>query len=174
MPDLWSLPLAANLSRHGDRLAVVTPDGAELTYAQLASRVADTATRLGRQTTDPTTFIRALGRAAAGIHTDSRALLDLARGGRDVLIGGGFRSAFSDGTPGQARHFAGIAVAASYGGGDSTRALSISARRDPPNSADGRLTDEAIAFEGALRRGELTTDVAGDWILARICRQSDP
>src|SRR5690242_9614056 len=48
MPDLWSLPLAANLSRHGDRPAVVTPDGAELTYAQLASRVADRAARLGR------------------------------------------------------------------------------------------------------------------------------
>jgi hypothetical protein len=152
------------------------PSGAWPTPARRAGRerLAALATRLGRQTTDPTTFIRALGRAAAGIHTDSRALLDLARGGRDVLIGGGFRSAFSDGTPGQARHFAGIAVAASYGGGDSTRALSISARRDPPNSADGRLTDEAIAFEGALRRGELTTDVAGDWILARICRRSDP
>jgi acyl-CoA synthetase (AMP-forming)/AMP-acid ligase II len=48
MPDLWSLPLAANLSRHGDRPAVITPDGAELSYAQLASRVADTAARLGR------------------------------------------------------------------------------------------------------------------------------
>ncbi|HET9142068.1 AMP-binding protein [Actinophytocola sp.] len=47
MPDLWSLPLAANLARHGDRLAVVTPDGAELTYAQLGTRVAETVEALG-------------------------------------------------------------------------------------------------------------------------------
>jgi hypothetical protein len=137
-------------------------------------RLSALATRLGERTTDPTAFIRGLGREAAGIHTGSRALLDLARGGRDVLIGGGFRSAFSDGTSGQARHFAGVAVAASYGGEDSTRALSIFVRRDPANSADGRLTHEAIAFEQALRHGELTPGASGSWILARICRRSGP
>ncbi|HEU5469547.1 MAG TPA: AMP-binding protein [Actinophytocola sp.] len=35
------------LRRHGDRLAVVTPDGAALTHARLADRVAEVAARLG-------------------------------------------------------------------------------------------------------------------------------
>ncbi|MGH2984862.1 MAG: hypothetical protein ACRDK5_11525 [Solirubrobacterales bacterium] len=135
-------------------------------------RLAGLAARLGQETIDPTAFIRRLGREAAGIDTGARALLDLARGGTDVLIGGGFRGPFSDGTAGQARHFAGIAVAASYGGADSTRALSIFVRRDPANSADGRLTDEAIAFERALHRHQLPTAAAGAWILGRICRRS--
>lgn len=136
-------------------------------------RLAGLAARLGQETIDPTAFIRRLGREAAGIDTGARALLDLARGGTDVLIGGGFRGSFSDGTAGQARHFAGIAVAASYGGADSTRALAIFVRRDAANSADGRLTDKAIAFERVLHRRQLPTAAAGAWILGRICRRSD-
>jgi hypothetical protein len=135
-------------------------------------RLAALAERLGEEATDERQFLRRLGREAAGIHTGARALLDLARGGTDILPGGGFRAPFSDGTSGQARHFAGIAVAASYGGGEATRTISIFARGDPPSSADGRLTEAALAFERALRRGELATADAGAWILGRICRPS--
>ncbi|WP_235433521.1 MULTISPECIES: AMP-binding protein [Protofrankia] len=41
------VPFATTLRAHGDRLAVVTPHGAELTYDQLAGRVEDAAARLG-------------------------------------------------------------------------------------------------------------------------------
>ena len=115
-------------------------------------------------------FVRRLGRDAAGIRTGAGALLDLASGGTDEIPGGGFRTAFSDGTDGQARHFAGIAVAASYGGEDATRRISVFVRRDPPNSADGRLTEEALAFERALQEGDLAPADAGAWIRGRICR----
>jgi hypothetical protein len=42
-----AVPFAGGLWQHGDRLAVVTPDGAELTYRQLAERVSEAAERLG-------------------------------------------------------------------------------------------------------------------------------
>ncbi|MEG3630738.1 AMP-binding protein [Streptomyces poriticola] len=49
-PDLLTsgstLPLARDLEAHGDRTALLTPDG-ETTYRELAARVADTARRLG-------------------------------------------------------------------------------------------------------------------------------
>ncbi|WP_240136068.1 AMP-binding protein [Streptomyces sp. MUM 178J] len=41
-----TLPLAHGLDAHGDRTALLTPDG-EMTYRELAARVADTARRLG-------------------------------------------------------------------------------------------------------------------------------
>jgi acyl-coenzyme A synthetase/AMP-(fatty) acid ligase len=41
------VPFARDLRRHGARLAVITPDGAQLTYEQLADRVSDMADRLG-------------------------------------------------------------------------------------------------------------------------------
>lgn len=47
MPDLRNAPLAHELSRFGDRLAVATPDGTELTYRQLGVRVAERAALLG-------------------------------------------------------------------------------------------------------------------------------
>ena len=47
MPDLWSLPFAAGLRRHGSRPAVITPDGAVLSYAALAERVAERVAELG-------------------------------------------------------------------------------------------------------------------------------
>jgi hypothetical protein len=133
-------------------------------------RLTDRARVLGKGTDDPQVFVRRLGRDVAGIRTGAGALLDLARGGTDEIPGGGFRAAFSDGTDGQARHFAGIAVAASYGGEEATRRISVFVRGDPPNSADGRLTEQALAFERALQEGELAPADAGAWIRGRICR----
>ncbi|MFC5995734.1 AMP-binding protein [Pseudonocardia hispaniensis] len=42
-------PFVANLHLHGDRLAVVAPDGTEITYRDLAERVRETSARLGPQ-----------------------------------------------------------------------------------------------------------------------------
>jgi AMP-binding enzyme/Acyltransferase family/Phosphopantetheine attachment site len=47
MPDLRNAAFAHELSRFGGRLAVATPDGTELTYRQLAARVAERAEVLG-------------------------------------------------------------------------------------------------------------------------------
>jgi hypothetical protein len=46
--DTKTVPFAADLAAHGDRVALVTPD-AELSYRDLAARVAQTAVRLGGQ-----------------------------------------------------------------------------------------------------------------------------
>jgi hypothetical protein len=133
-------------------------------------RLAIVAAGLGLQTDDPNELLRKLGRRAAGIHDPPRAFVDLARGGQDLIPGAGFRNRYNDRTAGQARHFAGIAVATTYGSESQTRLISIFVRRDPANSADGRLTDAALEFARLLRRGELQTEDAGDWILAEVCR----
>lgn len=132
---------------------------------ELAARVDAIAAQVDR----PAQLLRRLGRDAAGIREAPRALLDLARGGRNVIPGRGFRDSYDDGTAGQVRHFAGIAVAASYGGAQATRLISIFARRDPLESPDGRLTERGIEFAGALARGKLELDRAGEWILERLC-----
>jgi hypothetical protein len=165
-------------ARKGADAAVVRPETVPDAAAQpdqsrsgsACDRLAERARVLGEETDDRRLFVRRLGRNVAGIRTGAGALLDLARGGANEIPGGGFRAAFSDGTDGQARHFAGIAVAASYGGEDATRRISVFVRGDPPNSADGRLTEEALAFERALQEGELAPADAGAWIRARICR----
>ncbi|WP_112281609.1 AMP-binding protein [Prauserella muralis] len=46
-PPAQGVPFARELHRHGDRLALVGPDGTTLTYAELSRRVAATAERLG-------------------------------------------------------------------------------------------------------------------------------
>ncbi|MFF9868187.1 AMP-binding protein [Streptomyces sp. NPDC013953] len=46
LPGGMTLPLAQGLAAHGDRAALITPDGT-LSYRELAQRVADTALRLG-------------------------------------------------------------------------------------------------------------------------------
>ena len=133
-------------------------------------RLALVAGALGSESRDPIRLLRGLGRRAAGIHNPPRAFVDLARGGQNLIPGAGFRNRYNDHTAGQARHFAGVAVATTYGGDDTTRLISIFARNDSPGSADGRLTDAAIEFARLLRRGELRSDAAGEWILAEICR----
>lgn len=133
-------------------------------------RLAGLANALGRRESTPGGFLRALGLAAAAIRPPPRALADLARGGRDLILGGGFRAAYSDGTAGQVRHFAGVAVASVYGGAAATRLASVFLRRDPVRSADGRLSEQAFDFASQVTSGELPLDQTGVWILENICR----
>jgi hypothetical protein len=133
-------------------------------------RLAGLANALGGRESTPGGFLRALGLAAAGIRPPPRALADLARGGRDLIAGGGFRPAYSDGSAGQVRHFAGVAVASDYGGAAATRLASVFLRRDPVGSADGRLSERALDFASLVESGKLPLEQAGAWILENICR----
>lgn len=133
--------------------------------------LAGVAAALAERGDDPIAFLRALGRQAAGIRPGARAYGDLASGGRNTIPGGGFLARFDDGTGGQARHFAGIAVATSYGGAAATRVISIFGRDDPEDSPDGRLTDEGIAFATAVLSGELALADAPAWLLDHLCRR---
>ena len=134
-------------------------------------RLAGIAANIAEADPEPTRFLRALGRQAAGIRPPPRAFADLARGGRDRIPGRGFLARFDDGSAGQARHFAGIAVARSLGSAADVRRISIDLRRDPANSPDGRLTDEAIEFANAVIDGDLTVDEAPEWMLDNLCRR---
>ena len=151
----------------------VAPFEGELT-GTACERLGGLASLLAIESPNPREFVRRLGREAAGIRPGPRAFADLARGGDDLIPGRGFRGRYSDGSDGQARHFAGIAVAASYGGEQATRFVSIFVRRDELNSADGALTEEALAFNRQLQSGALPVADAGAWILDHICkRQAD-
>lgn len=132
-------------------------------------RLAGLATAVGRRESTSAEFLRALGLAAAGIRPPPRALADLASGGRDLIPGGGFRGVYSDGTAGQARHFAGVVAASTYGGAAATRLASVFLRRDPVRSADGRLSEQAFQFASLVTSGELPLDQTGAWILENIC-----
>ncbi len=127
------------------------------------------ATGLAEGEPAPDAFLGELGRRAAGIRPPPHAYGDLARGGSDEISGGGFRARFDDGSPGQARHFAGVAVAVSLGGGQATRLISAFARDDPPRSPDGRLTAQAIEFADRLRQRDLSPSEAPRWLLRRLC-----
>jgi hypothetical protein len=41
--------------------------------------------------------------------------------------------------------------------------------RDPPDSADGRLSEEAIEFVRLVRSGELAQADAAGWVRRRLC-----
>jgi hypothetical protein len=133
--------------------------------------LAGLAARLAATEDDAVQFLRDLGRRAAGIRQGPRAYGDLARGGRNLITGKGFLARFDDGTIGQVRHFAGIAVATSYGGAATTRLISIFVRDDPEDSPDGRLTDEGIAFATGVLTGELPLELTPRWLLDHLCRR---
>ena len=134
-------------------------------------QVAGLAARLAEQDPPPLVFLRDLGRQVAGIRPPPRAYGDLARGGRNRIPGKGCLAKFDDGTIGQARHFAGIAAATTFGGGISTRWISIFVRDDPADSPDGRLTDEGILFAREVLTGELELAEAPEWLLEHLCRR---
>ncbi len=163
--DLPQVELGSVLGRHDD------PGDRGLSGSS-CERLSELAALISLDTSDPGAFLRRLGREAAGIRTGARGFVDLLRGGRDLIPGRGFGARYDDGTFGQARHFAGVAVAASYGGEQATRLVSIFVRHDPLNSADGRLTEEALAFSRMLLGGRLRPDRGGEWILDRICRDT--
>lgn len=133
--------------------------------------VAGVAAKIAEQEPSTLEFLRSFGRQVAGIRPPPRAYGDLARGGRNRVPGKGFLARFDDGTAGQARHFAGIAAATSFGGGNSTRVISIFVRDDPEDSPDGRLTDEGIAFASQVQAGDLELDEAPQWLLDHLCRR---
>jgi len=113
-------------------------------------------------------FLKELGRAA-GVRRGPLWLTDAASGGRNRLRGRGFHPAIDDDTDGQARHFAGtVAVAARLGGGI-TRWLTVHILRDPADSPDGRLSEEAIEFVRRVRAGELAQADAAAWVRRRLC-----
>ncbi|GGI44070.1 hypothetical protein BCL57_000277 [Agromyces flavus] len=114
-------------------------------------------------------FLKELGRAA-GVRRGPMWLFDAASGGRNRIRGRGFDRAVDDDTDGQARHFAGTIAVAARLGGRLTRWLVVQVLRDAPDSADGRLSDEAIEFVRLVRTGGLQQADAADWVRDRLCR----
>lgn len=112
-------------------------------------------------------FLVALGEQAAGITPGRAGWADLATGGRNVLLGDGFRPELDDGTPKQVRHFVGTAAAAQRLGSTTTRVLSR-LRGDVPGTADDRLSAAAIDFARELRGGGLAPAEAGEWVRRRL------
>lgn len=125
--------------------------------------------RLGAQAPGPRALLVRLGAEAAGIRPGPRALIDLARGGRNRIPGGGVRPRLDDDSGGQVRHFAGIASAAARIGATPTRWLSVVVGRDAPSSPDGRLTDLAVSFARQLTRGTLPMTDAAGWVRDNVC-----
>lgn len=118
---------------------------------------------------DAMTFIERLGEQAAGIRPGVRGLADLATGGDDHLRGDGFRDDLDDGTPGQARHFAGVAASAARLGDDLTHVASTHLLGDGTDTADAALTHKALEFVRLLESGELTPGTAAAWIRQELC-----
>jgi hypothetical protein len=116
----------------------------------------------------PKDFLTALGALAAGIDPGIRGIYNLARGGRNEIIGAGFQPEFDDDSAGQARHFAGTAASATRFGSTPTE-LVAHKLLDPPDTADGRLSTAAIEFARALLGGQLEPSQTGDWVRRRLC-----
>lgn len=133
------------------------------------SELVKVADRIAVEARSPREFLQLLGRDAANIRTGLPGFLDLATGGGNVISGRGFRRRLDDGTDGQARHFAGIAASAGRVGPRITRFLSVTIGGDKPASADGRLTDKAVAFSRKLLDGDLALKDAGEWIEKNVC-----
>lgn len=129
--------------------------------AESIDRLAERGYRSGR-------FLKELGRAA-GVRRGPLWLTDAATGGRNRIRGRGFHPAVDDDTDGQARHFAGTVAVAARLGGPITRWLTTHILRDPPESPDGRLSDEAIEFVRRVRSGELAQADAAGWVRDRLC-----
>ncbi len=132
-------------------------------------QLVELAERLSAETDSPREFLLRLGTGAAGIRRGPLAVVDLARGGSNVISGGGIKRPYYDGTDGQIRHFAGIATASARIGPRLARLLSITVLRDPPTSPDGRLTDAAVDFSRQLLSGELPFADASGWIDRNLC-----
>ena len=113
-------------------------------------------------------FLKELGRVG-GVRRGPLWLTDAASGGSNRLRGRGFRAQVDDATDGQARHFAGTVAVATRVGGRMTRWLSTAVLRDAPDTADGRLSDEAIEFVRLVRSGELAQADAAGWVRRRLC-----
>ncbi|RLV48120.1 hypothetical protein D9V37_18755 [Nocardioides mangrovicus] len=117
----------------------------------------------------PHVFLRRLARGGAGVRPLPLGVLDLARGGRNLVRGRGFRAVYDDGSAGQVRHFCGVARACQLLGVTATRWL-MEHSGDATSSPDGQLTEAAIVFVRDLRSGRLPVAGAAAWIDQRLCR----
>ncbi|WP_109509414.1 hypothetical protein [Nocardioides speluncae] len=117
-------------------------------------------------------FLLELGERAAGIRRGLSGLIDLVSGGSNPIEGGGFKKEYGDGSGKQVRHFAGMAAAAARLGTDVSSWTGEHIRRDPDDSADGRLNEAAIRFARGLLEGDLSPADAGGWIRANICARA--
>jgi hypothetical protein len=113
-------------------------------------------------------FLRSLGALVAGIDLGLKGVKQLARGGANGLVGAGFRAEYDDGTPGQARHFAGTAAAAALFGELPAELLAHHVV-DPAESIDGHLSTAALEFARLLMDGTLPLAGAAGWIEANVC-----
>lgn len=127
-------------------------------------RLARIADQLADRELSSRRFLRGLAWNCAGIRPDIRGYLDLASGGSDFISGRGFRWQFDDKSDGQVRHFAGVVVAPVLLGRPLTWLAHRWVLKDGPDSADGRLSAEAIRFSNAIRSGRLPHRDAGAWI----------
>lgn len=130
--------------------------------------LAESVSRLADRGYSDARFLREIGRVA-GVRRGLFWVTDAASGGSNRLRGRGFRARVDDDTDGQARHFAGTVAVAARIGGRASRWLTTVVLRDPPDTPDGRLSDEAIAFVGEIRSGALAQADAADWIRRRLC-----
>ena len=117
----------------------------------------------------PVAFLERLGEQAAGVRPGLPGMADLVTGGDDHLRGAGFRDELDDGTRGQARHFAGAAVAAARFGDDLTDVAGRLLLGDDSSTPDGQLTRKALEFVRLLESGDLTPRAAADWIRIELC-----
>lgn len=132
------------------------------------SALADAIERLAAEGYPNRRFLKELGRAG-GVRRGPLWLTDAASGGSNRLRGRGFTPRLDDATDGQARHFAGTVAVAARIGTRLTRWLTHVVLRDTPDTADGRLTDEAIEFTRLVRSGQLAQADAADWVRDRLC-----
>lgn len=130
--------------------------------------LADSIARLAERGYSNARFLKELGRIA-GVRRGPLWVFDAASGGRNRLSGRGFRRPVDDQTDGQARHFAGTVAVTARIGGRLTRWLTVAVLRDGPDTADGRLSEEAIEFVRAIRSGELEQSDASGWVRRRLC-----
>lgn len=130
--------------------------------------LADTIGALAQRGHSDGRFLREVGRIG-GVRRGPLWISDAASGGSNRLRGRGFRRRLDDDTDGQARHFAGTVAVAARIGGRLTRFLTTRILRDAPDSADGRLSDEAISFVREVRSGRLAQRDAADWIRTNLC-----
>lgn len=130
--------------------------------------LADAVGALARHGHSDGRFLREVGRIG-GVRPGPLWITDAASGGSNRLRGRGFRRRLDDDTDGQARHFAGTVAVAARVGSRLTRFLTARILRDAPDSADGRLSDEAIAFAREIRSGRLAQRDAADWIRTNLC-----
>jgi hypothetical protein len=142
-------------------------------HPEACERLAELLEQLAGNNPSPRRFIVALGRDGAGIRPGFIGVVDLLRGGKDIIVGRGFRRHYADATTGQVRHFAGTATATARFGPRLTRWLSEHVRNDPVASADGRLTDAGIDFARELLDRRLEVTEAAGWIRRNLCNGSD-